>query len=104
MRGENLQIKDLKNGMRNVSIEAKVIEKSAPRQVLSRYKDEMYNVATAVVSDGTGTIKLTLWNEQINTVEINDTVKIDKGYVTSFKGEVQLNVGKYGTLDVVKAK
>lgn len=99
-----MQIKDLKNGMRNVSIEAKVIEKSAPRQVLSRYKDEMYNVATAVVSDGTGTIKLTLWNEQINTVELNDTVKIDKGYVTSFKGEVQLNVGKYGTLDVVKAK
>lgn len=99
-----MQIKDLKNGMKNVSIEAKVIEKSAPRQVLSRYKDEMYNVATAVVSDGTGTIKLTLWNEQINTVELNDTVKIDKGYVTSFKGEVQLNVGKYGTLDVVKAK
>lgn len=99
-----MQIKDLKNGMRNVSVEAKVIEKSAPRQVLSRYKDEMYNVATAVVSDGTGTIKLTLWNEQINTVEINDTVKIDKGYVTSFKGEVQLNVGKYGTLEVTKAK
>ncbi len=99
-----MQIKDLKNGMRNVSVEAKVVEKSAPRQVLSRYKDEMYNVATAVISDGTGTIKLTLWNEQINNVEINDTVKIDKGYVTSFKGEVQLNVGKYGTLDVVKAK
>jgi len=99
-----LQIKDMKNGMRDVSVEAKVIEKSAPRQVLSRYKDEMYNVATAVISDGTGTIKLTLWNEQINNVEINDTVKISKGYVTSFKGEAQLNVGKYGTLDVTKEK
>jgi replication factor A1 len=99
-----LQIKDLKNGMRDVSVEAEVVEKSAPRQVLSRYKDEMYNVATAVISDGTGSIKLTLWNEQINNVDINDTVKINKGYVTSFKGEIQLNVGKYGTLDVIKAK
>lgn len=99
-----MQIKDLKNGMRGVSVEAKVVEKSAPRQVLSRYKDEMYNVATVVISDGTGRIKLTLWNEQINEVEMNDTVKIDKGYVTSFKGEIQLNVGKYGTLDVTKAK
>jgi replication factor A1 len=101
---KKLQIKDLKNGMRDVSIEAKVTEKSAPRQVLSRYKDEMYNVATAVISDSTGTIKLTLWNEQINNVDINDTVKINKGYVTSFKGEIQLNIGKYGTLDVTKAK
>ena len=99
-----MQIKDLKNGMRDITVEAKVTEKSAPRQVLSRYKDEMYNVATAVISDGTGQIKLTLWNEQINNVEVNDTVKISKGYVTSFKGEIQLNVGKYGTLDVVKAQ
>jgi len=99
-----LQIKDLKNGMKSVSVEAKVVEKTTPRQVLSRYKDEMYNVATAIISDGSGSIKLTLWNDQINQVEVNDTVRIDKGYVTSFKGEIQLNVGKYGTLNVEKTK
>ena len=99
-----MQIKDLKNGMKSVSVEAKVVEKTTPRQVLSRYKDEMYNVATAIINDGTGSIKLTLWNDQINQVEVNDTVKIDKGYVTSFKGEIQLNVGKYGTLSVEKTK
>ena len=99
-----MQIKDLKNGMKSISIEAKVVEKTAPRQVLSRYKDEMYNVATAIVSDGTGQIKLTLWNDQINQVEVNDTVKINQGYITSFKGEIQLNVGKYGTLNVEKTK
>jgi len=99
-----LQIKDLKNGMKSISVEAKVVEKTAPRQVLSRYKDEMYNVATAILSDGTGSIKLTLWNDQINQVEVNETVKSEKGYVKSFKGEIQLNVGKYGTLNVEKAK
>jgi replication factor A1 len=86
--------------MKNVSIEAKVTEKSEPREVLSRFKDETYKVATAMIADETGTIKLTLWNDQINQVSINNIVKVEKGYVTSFKGEIQLNIGKYGILTV----
>jgi replication factor A1 len=86
--------------MKNVNIEAKVVEKSEPREVMSRFKDETYKVATAMISDGTGTIKLTLWNDQINQVNVNDKVKVEKGYVTSFKGEIQLNIGRYGILTV----
>ena len=86
--------------MKRISIEAKVIEKTDPREVLSRFKDETYKVATAIIADETGTIKLTLWNEQINQVNINDTLKVENGYVTSFKGENQLNVGKYGKLTI----
>jgi replication factor A1 len=95
-----MKIRDLRNGMKNVSVEAKVVEKSEAREVLSRFKDETYRVATAVIADETGKIKLTLWNDQINQVNINNTVKVEKGYVTSFKGEIQLNVGKYGILTV----
>ncbi len=86
--------------MKNVSIEAKVVEKTEPREVMSRFKDETYKVATAVIADDTGTIKLSLWNEQINQVNVNDTVKVEKGYITSFRGEIQLNTGRYGTLTV----
>ena len=101
MRGkEQLKIRDLKSGMRRVDITANVVEKSSTREVRSRYKDETYHVADAIINDGTGTIKLTLWNEQIDQVKVNDTVKIENGYVTSFKGEIQLNVGKYGKLTV----
>jgi len=95
-----LNIKDLRNGMRRVTVEAKVVEKGEPRQVRSRYKDETYTVADATIADETGSIKLTLWNEQIDQVEVNNTVKIENGYVTSFRGEVQLNVGKFGTMTV----
>jgi replication factor A1 len=95
-----LNVKDLRNGMKRVSVEAKVVEKGTPRQVKSRYKDETYTVADAVIADETGSIKLTLWNEQIDQVDVNNTVKIENGYVTSFKGEIQLNVGRYGTLTV----
>lgn len=95
-----MKIKDLKNGMKGVSIEAKVMEKSETREVMSRFKDETYKVATAIIADDSGTIKLTLWNDQINQVNVDNTVKIEKGYVTSFRGEIQLNTGKFGSLTV----
>lgn len=95
-----MKIKELRNGMKRVGVEAKVTEKSEPREVLSRFKDETYRVATAMITDETGTIKLTLWNDQINQVKVNDTIKVENGYVTSFKGEIQLNIGRYGTLTV----
>jgi replication factor A1 len=100
MENEKVNIKDLRNGMKRVTVEANVVEKGEPREVRSRYKDETYMVADAVVADETGSIKLTLWNEQIEQVEVGNKVKIDNGYVTSFKGEIQLNVGKFGTMTV----
>ena len=96
-----MEIKDLKNGMKRVEVEAVVMEKGNPRQVQSRFKDETYTVADAIVQDETGTIKLTLWNEQIDQVQVGNRIKIENGYVTSFKAEIQLNVGKYGKLTVL---
>jgi replication factor A1 len=95
-----LKIKDLQDGMKRVAMEAKVAEKSDTREVTSKLKGQTFMIADAVVEDETGTIKLTLWNEQIDQVNVNDTVKIENGYVTSFKGEIQLNIGKYGKLTV----
>ena len=95
-----MNINELRNGMKRVNVEAKVVEKGNTREVTSRYKDETYKVADAVVADESGSIKLTLWNEQIDQVNVNDNIKIENGYVTSFKSEIQLNVGKFGKLTV----
>lgn len=96
-----MDIKDLHDGMKRVSVEAKVVEKGNPREVKSKYKDETYRIVDAVVADETGSIKLTLWNEQIEQVNVNDNIKIENGYVTSFKSEIQLNVGKFGKLTIL---
>ena len=95
-----MKIKDLRDGMKRVDVEAKIIEKSSAREVLSRYKDVVHKVANATISDGTGTIKLTLWNDQIDQVKVDDNIKIENGYITTFRGEMQLNVGRYGKLSV----
>ncbi|MEM2103967.1 MAG: OB-fold nucleic acid binding domain-containing protein [Candidatus Bathyarchaeia archaeon] len=95
-----MKIKELRNGMKRVNVEAKVKEKSETREVLSRFTDTTHKVATAIIADETGSIKLTLWNDQIGQVKVNDTVKVENGYVSSFRGELQLNIGKYGKLTV----
>ena len=96
-----MKISELRNGMKRVEVEGTIVDKGNTRQVQSRFKDETYNVADAVVQDDSGTIKLTLWNEQIDQINVNDKIKIENGYVTSFKAEMQLNVGKYGKLTVL---
>jgi replication factor A1 len=94
----SVRIKELRDGMKRVNIQATVTEKSDPREVMSRFKDQTYRVATATIADDTGTVRLTLWNDQIEMVNVNDKIRIENGYVTSFRGEIQLNVGKFGTL------
>jgi replication factor A1 len=97
----DLKINELRDGMRRVEIEAKVIQKSETREVRSRYTDETYRVADATIEDETGTVTLTLWNEQIDQVNEGDRVRVENGYMKSFRGELQLNSGKYGTLTVL---
>jgi ssDNA-binding replication factor A large subunit len=96
-----MNIKDLTSGMKRVNVKGVISDKEEPRQVQSRYKDETYVVANATLSDATGAIALTLWDTQINQVEIGDQVSVENGYVTEFKGALQLNVGKFGKLTVI---
>jgi len=94
-----MKIVELKSGMKRVEAVGKVMEKSESREVTTRF-GEQSRVATAILQDDSGTIKLSLWNETIDQVNVNDTVKIENGYVTAFRGEIQLNVGRFGKLTV----
>lgn len=96
-----MKINELRDGSRKVDIEANVIQKSETREVRSKYTNETFRVADATIEDETGTITLTLWNEQTEQVNVGDRVRIENGYIKSFRGELQLNSGKYGTLNVL---
>jgi len=97
---EDVKISALRDGMRSVNIVGRVLDISEIREVRSRYGNGTFRVATATIGDETGTIKLTLWNEQIDKVNVDDTINIENGYVKSFRGEIQLNIGKYGRFNV----
>jgi len=54
---------------------------------------------TFEVGDKSGAIKLVLWDEKIIAgLKKGDTVKIENGFVTSFKGTWRINVGRYGSI------
>jgi len=94
-----IQIKDLRVGMKKVNLKAKVVEVSKPKSVVTRFGNYV-NVANAMVSDDTGKIKLCLWNDQINSVAVGDTVEIENARISAFRNERQMRVGKKGTLRV----
>ncbi len=97
-RGPNwLQIKDLRIGMKNVDLRAEVVEIAEPAFVVTRFGNYA-SVANAVISDGTGKIKMCLWNEQINSISVGDGVQIENARISAFKGEKQLRIGRNGVL------
>ena len=95
------QIKDLRAGMKKITLKAEILEISEPTSVVTRFGN-MANVANALVSDESGKIKLCLWNEQIGTVSVGDTVEIENASVSTFKGERQLRIGRKGVLRICR--
>ena len=96
-----MKISELKNGMRSVSVEASVVSVSEPRTVNKR-DGGTAKVADVMVEDDSGQIKLSLWEDQIAMVKTGSKIGIENGYTTSFRGENQLSVGKYGKLNIVE--
>jgi replication factor A1 len=87
--------------MKQVNLKAKVLEITKPTTVFTRF-GTYAKVANALVSDETGTIKLCLWNDQINLISVGDVLQIENANVAKFRGERQLRIGKHGALRNVK--
>jgi replication factor A1 len=91
------KINELKPGDREVSLTASIDSISEPRTVNLRAGGTA-QVADAIISDETGNIKLSLWDDQIKSVKEGDMISIENGYTQSFRGENNLNIGRYGRL------
>ena len=103
VEGENVQIKDLKAGMRKVSLRAEVVEKPEPKMVYTRYGTTP-SVSNVLIKDETGSIRMSLWNQQINMISKGDLVHIENGKVANFRGELQLRIARNGSVNVICAR
>jgi replication factor A1 len=92
-----LNIRDLKPGMKNVNIRIRVLSISKSKQVTTGTGIE-HEILEAKVEDETGSITLVLWDEKISSIKVEEVLQIENGFVTSFKGEWRINVGKYGKI------
>jgi replication factor A1 len=92
-----MNIADLKPGMRGVTVEGNIDSVTEPRTVNLRTGGTA-QVADAMLTDETGSIKLSLWDDQINLVKQGDRVSVENGYTQAFRGDNSLNIGRYGSL------
>ena len=97
----DLQIKDVDVSTKWVNLKARVVEKSATRTVYSRVGGS-YTLSTATISDDTGSVQLPLWDAQIDLVSVGDMVRIENGRVKSFRGALQVTIGKKSKLNVIE--
>ncbi|MCJ7506802.1 hypothetical protein MUP05_10120 [Candidatus Bathyarchaeota archaeon] len=99
--GKEGRIADLRIGLKHVNLRAKVIDKSQVRAVQSRDGTPLA-VCSATLSDGTGEIRLPLWNHQIESIAKNDIVVIREASVGHFRGQMQLSVPRRtGSISIV---
>jgi hypothetical protein len=98
---DNPLIKDLKSGMGQINLKAKVIEIPKPKTIFTRV-GQSKTVSNVKVKDETGTIQVPLWNQQIYSISVGDTIQFENARVVNYRGECQLWIGKKGKLSVFK--
>lgn len=96
---EKIKIINLKPGMENVVVEARVLENLGVKTINT--KAGVRTLGEYIVGDESGRVKLVLWGAKAASIASGDVISIKNAWVTSFKGEVQLNAGKNSSIDKI---
>ncbi len=92
----NFNINDLTENSKNVNATIKVIEIGETKDIPSRFGDK--RVCEVKVADASGSILLSLWDDQIGKIAVGDTLSIQNGYISIVRNSMRLNIGKYGKM------
>lgn len=95
------KVQDLQPHSRQVNLTVKVVSKGEERETVSRMDGSHHRVADFLVGDETGSIYLTMWDDNIDRVDEGAYITIKNGYISLFRGSMRLNVGRYGTFEQV---
>lgn len=83
---------DLKPGMENISLRVRVI-KTEPSKVIQTKKGAR-TISNAIIGDESGRTEAVLWGEKAGTLKEGSAVEIKGAWTTSFRGKVQVNIGR----------
>jgi replication factor A1 len=98
---ELVKVETLTPNSRGVNTIVKVVSKGEVRSVTGR-DYSVRRVADALVGDETACIYMTLWDDKIDSINEEATLSITNGYINLFRGNMRLNIGKYGSYEVVE--
>ncbi|MFW9909828.1 MAG: hypothetical protein ACFFEF_14770 [Candidatus Thorarchaeota archaeon] len=92
-------VAELKPRMKNVTISFKVISMGEEREIESRSDGTSHRVCDVTVGDTSGIVQVPLWDEAIDNITEGASYNLTNGYTGLFRGNLRLNVGKYGKLE-----
>ena len=95
-----MNVEELSPEADDVEITGKISELPTPRAVSTRYGQK--KIVTVVFEDDTGSIDLTLWEEEIDAIEEGAEVHITGAYVREWADDIQLNIGRDGEIEQVE--
>lgn len=95
-----MKVSELSSASRQVDIRLRVLSMEPPREVRTRYGKA--RVTTALAGDETGTIKLSLWNEDIDRLMEDLIIDVKNGFTKTFRGELELSSGRHGEIAIVE--
>jgi replication factor A1 len=98
---ELVKVEKLTPNSRGINTIVKVVSKGEVRSVTGR-DYSVRRVADALVGDETGSIYMTLWDDKIDAIAEEATLSITNGYINLFRGNMRLNIGKYGSYELVE--
>lgn len=93
----DVKIEDVKPLEKRLNVVFKVYEREEEREINKR-SGESHRVCDFNVADETGSIILTLWNEDIDAIENDKVYKLENGFANVFQNSLRLSKGKFGTI------
>ncbi|MCX6799268.1 MAG: hypothetical protein NTW59_04205 [Candidatus Diapherotrites archaeon] len=100
-RLQRLSIAELQDGMQNIDLVVRVMHVFSPKSFEKNGKKGV--LCSLIVGDKTGETRLTLWHNDVKKmqeqgIEKGSALMIQNGYVKSFNGKPQLNLGYSGKI------
>ena len=93
-----MKVNELQDKSSVDEITLKVTAKEEPREV----RGGALRVCNLTGEDDTGSVAVTLWNDDIEKVKIGDTIKITSGWSQIYNDNMQVSAGRTGKLEVIE--
>jgi len=84
--------------LRQVNVRFRVLKKGKTRIVTQRASGRKHEISDCIVGDSSAIMSLTLWNEDIDTVEPERTYELLNGYINLYDECMILSRGRRGEL------
>ena len=97
-----MKVRDLRAEAKIDVLELQIREKGPARDFSSRSGSTGKVCDAKAVDDEDQEVSVSLWNDEIERVQVNDRVRITNGWAREWRGNLQVSAGRFGKLEVLR--